>query len=265
MLFLIEKPFYWIVDYFFANLPQPLPQKERLKHCKIVSHRGEYNNKTVFENTNPAFDRVRDQGVWGIELDIRWTKDLQPVVSHDKDLQRLFHSNLDINRTTKAELKKDFPLIPSLTEVIQRYGKTLHLMVEIKKEDYPDPVYQNQVLKDLFSPLTPQNDFHFLSLYPEMFNLIDFVPTQTFLPIAELNVHTISKITIQKNYRGILGHYLLLTAALIEKHHDKKQEVGTGWIGSKNSLFRELNRGVKWLFSNNAVKLQLICNSLLQG
>jgi len=260
-----EKLFYWIIDSFFANLPQPLPQKERLRQCKIVSHRGEYDNKTVFENTIPAFDRVRDQGVWGTELDIRWTKDLQPVVFHDKDLRRLFRSNLDINRATKTELKKDFPLIPSLEEVIQRYGKTLHLMVEIKKEDYPDPVYQNQVLKDLFSPLTPQNDFHFLSLYPEMFNLIDFIPTQTFLSIAELNVHTISKMTIQKNYKGILSHYLLITDALIKKHHAEKQEVGTGWIGSKNSLFRELNREVKWLFSNNAVKLQLICNSLLQG
>jgi len=58
-----EKSFYWIVDYFFANLPHPLPQKGRLKHCKIVSHRGEYNNKTVFENTIPSFDRVRDQGI----------------------------------------------------------------------------------------------------------------------------------------------------------------------------------------------------------
>ena len=262
---LIEKPFNWIVDYFFANLPQPLPQKGRLKHCKIVSHRGEYNNKTVFENTIPAFDRVRDQGIWGIELDIRWTKDLQPVVFHDKDLRRLFHSSLEINRMAWAELKKDFPLIPSLTEVIQRYGKTLHLMVEIKKEDYPDPVYQNQVLKDLFSPLTPQSDFHFLSFNPEMFNLIDFVPTQTFLLIAKFNVRTISKMTIQKNYKGILSHYLLITDALIKKHHAEKQEVGTGWIGSKNSLFHELNRGVKWLFSNNAVKLQSICNSLLQG
>jgi len=58
---------------------------------------------------------------------------------------------------------------------------------------------------------------------------------------------------------------MLITDALIKKHHAEKQEIGTGWIGSKNSLFHELNRGVKWLFSNNATKLQLICNGLLQG
>ena len=86
---------------------------------------------------------------------------------------------------------------------------------------------------------------------------------QNGMYIAKFNVRTISKMTIQKNYKGILSHYLLITDALIKKHHAEKQEVGTGWIGSKNSLFHELNRGVKWLFSNNAVKLQLICNSLL--
>jgi hypothetical protein len=29
-------------------------------------------------------------------------------------------------------------------------------------------------------------------------------------------------------------------------------------------LFRELNRGVEWIFSNHAIKLQRICNSLLK-
>ena len=38
---------------------------------------------------------------------------------------------------------------------------------------------------------------------------------------------------------------MLITDALIKKHHAEKQEIGTGWIGSKNSLFHELNRGVK--------------------
>jgi len=41
------------------------------------------------------------------------------------------------------------------------------------------------------------------------------------------------------------------------------QSIGTGYICSKNCLIRELNRGVKWIFSNNAVELQGILNSLL--
>jgi len=260
----LEKQLLEAVDFFYTTWPQPFPGKERLKQCKIVSHRGEHDNKTVFENTIAAFERVRKAGVWGIEFDVRWTKDLQPVVFHDKTLQRVFKSDIQINKVTLAELKKRCNLIPSLSEVIQKYGKILHLMVEIKEEEYPDPVYQNNVLKDLFDPLTPQIDFHLISLRPEMFSLINFAPSSTFLPCARLNVKRLSRQALLKNYRGITGHYFLIIDTILKNHHKQNQCVGTGFIGSKNCLFRELNRGVNWIFSNNAVELQNICNSLLE-
>jgi glycerophosphoryl diester phosphodiesterase len=50
----------------------------------------------------------------------------------------------------------------------------------------------------------------------------------------------------------------------LKKHHALNQCTGTGYIRSKNSLFRELNRGVEWIFSNHAVKLQSIYNSMLK-
>ena len=259
----LEERLLQIVDFFYANLPQPIPASDLLKQCKIVSHRGEHDNRTIFENTIAAFDRVKNAGVWGIEFDVRWTKDLQPVVLHDNNLQRVFKSDIEVNKVTLAELKEHCNLIPSLSEVIQKYGKILHLMIEIKEEKYPDPVYQNNVLKDLFHPLTPQIDFHFISLRPEMFMLINFVPSSTFLPSARLNVKRLSNLALLKNYRGATGHYFLITDTILKKHHKQNQRVGTGYIGSKNCLFRELNRGIEWIFSNNAVELQNICNSLL--
>jgi len=261
----IEERLLQVVDFLYARLTQPIPDKEVLKCCKIVSHRGEHDNKTVFENTISAFDRVKKAGAWGIEFDIRWTKDLQPVVFHDTNLQRVFKSDIEVNKVTLAELKNYCHLIPSLSEVIQKYGKTLHLMVEIKEEEYPDPVYQNHVLKDLFDPLTPQVDFHFISLRPEMFRLVDFVPSSTFLPSARFNVKRLSNLALWKKYRGITGHYLLITDAILKKHYKQNQSIGTGYIGSKNCLSRELNRGIEWIFSNNAVVLQDICNSLLSA
>jgi len=261
----LEERLLEVVDFFYTRWPQPFPDKERLKQCKIVSHRGEYDNKTVFENTIAAFDRAREAGVWGIEFDIRWTKDLQPVVFHDRTLKRVFKSDIELNKVTLAELKEQHNLIPSLSEVIHKYGKTLHLMVEIKEEEYPDPVYQNNVLKNLFDPLTPQIDFHFISLRPEMFMLINFVPSSTFLPSARLNVNRLSHQALLNNYRGITGHYFLIIDTILKKHHQQNQRVGTGFIGSKNCLFRELNRKIEWIFSNNAVELQNICNSLLES
>jgi glycerophosphoryl diester phosphodiesterase len=259
----VEDRILQAVDLIYEKLPQPVPDANQLNQCKIISHRGEYDNRSVFENTVAAFDRVSDAAVWGIELDIRWTKDLIPVVFHDADLRRVFGSDIRINQMTLTELNMHSPLIPALSEVIQRYGKKLHLMVELKKEAYPDPAYQANVLKDLFRSLTPQDDFHFISLRPEMFMLIDFVASSTFIPSARLNVKQLSGQALANNFGGIAGHYVLITDTLLKKHHLQKQHVGTGYICSQNCLFRELNRGVEWIFTNHAVKLQSICNAFL--
>jgi glycerophosphoryl diester phosphodiesterase len=259
----LEERIFKVVDFVYEKMPQPVPDRKHLKQCKIISHRGEHDNRSIFENTIAAFDRVNKAGVWGIELDVRWTKDLMPVVFHDAGLQRVFGSDINIDQMTLTELNMHCRLIPALSEVIQKYGKKMHLMVEIKKEVYPNPEHQNNVLKDLFRCLTPQDDFHFISLRPEMFMLIDFVPSSTFVPSARFNVKQLSDLAITNNYRGIAGHYVLITDTLLKKHHLQKQCVGTGYICSQNCLFRELNRGVEWIFTNHALKLQSICDSLL--
>jgi glycerophosphoryl diester phosphodiesterase len=236
-----------------------------LRRCKIISHRGEHDNKTIFENTLEAFDKAEEAGVWGFECDLRWTRDLQPVIIHDPDLIRVFGRNVKVCDVSLAELKSACSQVPALGEVIQRYGRKLHIMLEIKEEVYPDPALQNEVLADLFSSLTPQQNFHLLTLRPKMFRVIDFVPKSTFLPIARLKFVKLSELARREEYRGITGHYFFITNGIIKAHHAQQQRVGTGYIGSRNCLFRELNRGVEWIFSNNAAELQTMVHDLLRS
>lgn len=258
----LENQFLCWADRICANIRQPSPTAQKLRNCKIISHRGAYDNRKVFENTLAAFDRIRDRKIWGIELDVRWTKDLYPVVFHDADLKRIFNTDLQLRQLRWKELNDRFPLVPSLETVIKRYGRRMHLMIEIKAEFYPDPAYQNKVLKSLLASLAPQIDFHFLSLTPYMFEYIDFVAPATFLPIAQSNVRQISRIAHQKCYGGILGHYYLLRNRCLAGHIRRNQKIGTGFIRSSNCLCRELNRGVEWLFSNHAIELQEMCNQM---
>jgi len=260
---LIENSFHFFVDLFFAGWSQPVPAMAKLRNCKIVSHRGEHDNRTVIENTMQAFDIAQKAGVWGIELDIRWTKDLYPVVFHDPDLSRLFHANRKISDLSRDELQQDFPMIPTLADVIQKYGKTLHLMVEIKEDVYPNPEYQNQVLKNHFSSLAPEKDFHILSLCPEMFSILTFVHKSAFLPVSEMNFIQLSKLAFKNHYCGISGHYLFLSNQLLKKHRNIGQKIGTGFVSSRNVLCRELNRGIDWIFSNHAVRLQNMLNEMI--
>ena len=259
----MEKALIRCIDFIFMLLPRQSPGPEKLKACKIVSHRGEHDNIGVYENTFAAFDRALAQGTWGIEFDVRWTRDLQPVVAHDPDLKRVFGIETTIAEVEFSELRSHCPAVPLLSEVVATYGKQMHFMVELKEEIYPDPGRQNAIFKDCFAPLSPRFDYHLMSLTPQMFDLITFVPPSTFIPIANLDMARFSNLASEKRYGGVAGHYLLLTDAILKKHRQKDQRVGTGYPGSKNCLFREVNRGVEWIFSNNAGELQEIVNRLL--
>ena len=261
----LESRLMQLCDSIFSIVPQKAPTLENLSKCKIISHRGQHDNITVYENTLSAFDHALEtEGIWGIELDFRWTKDLHPVVAHDPDLLRLFGSNLKISETTLAELKQYCPQVPTLEEVLLRYGGKLHLMVEAKEEHYPQPEKQNMILKDLFAPLKPREDFHLLSLDPEMLVLVKFVDTSAKIPVAVFNAKTLSKISLNEKYAGLGGHYLLLHKKIVKQHLDCGQKIGVGYPKSKNNLFREINRGVEWIFCNDAVEVSGILQTELK-
>jgi glycerophosphoryl diester phosphodiesterase len=258
----VEKLLIQGIDFIFMLLPRRSPGSQKLRACKIVSHRGEHDNTSVYENTFAAFDRAMAQGIWGIEFDVRWTRDLQPVVAHDPDLRRVFGIGTTIAEIKFDELRSLCPEVPLLIEVVEKYGKKIHFMIELKKENYPDPERQNDIFNACFSSLQPRTDYHLMSLSPQMFDLITFVPPSTFIPIAMLNMSKFSRLALEKNYRGVAGHYLLLTNAILKQHHQKGQLAGTGYPASKNCLFREVNRGVEWIFSNNAGELMATINKL---
>ena len=259
-----EKLFHRIVDDLYAWWPQPRPSSLQLRSAKIVSHRGEHLDGHVRENTLAAFDRAVESGVWGIEFDIRWTRDLRPVVCHDANLQRVFGISLEIGDTSLAELRTACPLVPTLEEVVQRYGRRVHLMAEIKEEVYPEPERQNRILREIFQALRPQTDFHVLSLSIRMFDVIDFVPKTVCMPVAQLNLSRLSRLAARERMAAVAGHYLFVTSETIRRHHALGQKVATGYIGSQNCLFREINRGVDWIFSNHGAAVQAILDDCLR-
>jgi glycerophosphoryl diester phosphodiesterase len=251
------------LDLVFEFLPRQVPDQKALAACKIISHRGEHDNIAIMENTLPAFDLAANAGVWGIECDIRWTKDLVPVISHDPSGERLFGRSDKISDLPYAELKQLLPLIPSLEELVERFGGKVHLMIEVKDEHYPDPEQQKANLKQILAGLTPGVDYHFLALDPILFQKVDFIPGEFLFPVAETNFSKLSHLSVEMNLGGLTGHFLLLGNDLKRRHELAGQKIGTGFISSRNCLFRELNRGIEWIFSNNAVKIQKIRNSYL--
>ena len=100
------------------------------------AHRGLYDNVEVPENSLTAFKLAVSKG-YGIELDIRLTKDGEVVVFHDDTLLRLCGKNIAVSSLTLAELKQyrlmqSKELIPSFQEVLEIVKGKVPLLVEYK-------------------------------------------------------------------------------------------------------------------------------------
>ena len=83
------------------------------------------------------------------------------------------------------------------------------------------------------------------------------------MPVSQVNIKHMSKASLEGIYGGFGGHFLLMTDEIKQRHESIGQNIATGFVASRNSLFRELNRGVDWVFSNHAVKLQKILEQYL--
>ena len=92
---------------------------------KIIAHRG-YHNSIFKENTYVAiFKALNDPKVYGIEIDIRLTKDKKIVIIHDKDISRTSNGTGIVENMTLKELqrynygtKNVYQTIPTLDKIL---------------------------------------------------------------------------------------------------------------------------------------------------
>ena len=264
ILHALEQVAQRLADIWFLLIPRRRPSRQSILDCKIVSHRGEHDNRQVKENTLAAFARVAEAGGWGIEFDVRWTRDLQPVVIHDSSTARVFGVELEVAAVDLRELQQRVPQIPTLQEVVTRFGGTTHLMVELKRDDLGAVADRAARLGEIFATLTAAEDYHFLALQIDLFELVEFAGDKACLPVAELNLGNFSHDALTRELGGVCGQYLLLNQDLIRQHHSQGQKLGTGFIASRFCFYRELNRGVDWIFTNHALNLLAIRQELLQ-
>ncbi len=233
-------------------IPQPDPSARDLKNIQIVAHRGCWNDKERLENTMAAFLASLRHDIWGIEFDIRWTQDNVPVIHHDTTTERVFGKDILINQISFKNLRSELAQIPTLQELINIMGTKKHFMIELKTTP---SVEQVEILSSLLKPLTPEVDFHFISLDLDRFIPLSQYSPKCFVSIARTNMHKIFKESLRRELGGVTGQYLLLTDSMTKQCHANGIKVGTGFPDSQNLFFRETNRQVDWVFTNQAALL----------
>lgn len=239
-----------LLNSYFAAIPRKKPKITDTCEVQLIAHRGAHNNQLgIFENTMEAFRLAKNAACWGIELDVHVSADHVLVVNHDPTLNRLWQQNVAIKDVTFSEIRSLAPQIPSLGEVIAEFGGHMHLFIELKA-----PLQDEAILVETLQHLSPARDYHLLALSPEIFKPLTQFPKKSLLlvPIHN-NVKSFCDLSIKNNYGGVMGSYLLLTNKRMQQLHEAHQALGVGFVNSKNSLWREINRGVKWIFTNQAV------------
>jgi glycerophosphoryl diester phosphodiesterase len=102
---------------------------------KVFAHRG-IARRSADENSLEAFRNAVAQGIDGIELDIRLTKDGKPVIVHDSNLRRIAGDNRKIEQITLNELRKitlrHGSCVPTLDEVTACVPAPITIDFEVK-------------------------------------------------------------------------------------------------------------------------------------
>jgi glycerophosphoryl diester phosphodiesterase len=238
-----------IADGYCSLIPRPKPLIQNVKNALLIAHRGaHYNSKGIFENTHKAFQLAQKAGCWGIEFDVHATADKVLIVNHDPTLKRLWKKNVAIADITFSALRELVPEVPTLAEVVAEYGKHMHLFIELKS-----PFEEHETLVEVLHGLIPSKDYHLMSLDAPVLRTLKQFPKHCLLPVAvHNNVKEFCNLSVKENYGGVMGHYALLTDKRIHQLKEAHQCFGVGFVNSRQSLSRELNRGLSWLFTNQA-------------
>ncbi len=102
------------------------------------AHRGLHDgNRLVAENSLPAFMAARDAG-YGIELDVRLSRDGVVMVFHDERLDRMTAERGAVDQCTAAELGSIELIagggpIATLSQVLELLDGTAPLLIEVKQ------------------------------------------------------------------------------------------------------------------------------------
>lgn len=253
---IIEKS----VNACFAAWPQTPPTSAQAAKTKLIAHRGAHDHRQgIIENTLAAFQRASRLGCYGSELDVHLTKDNVLVVHHDLNLQRLHHHKTAIKEVDLKSLKQLAPTIPTLPEVVQAVASQQVLFIELKT-----PILNETPLLAALDGLKAGKDYFLISLEATILAPLKGFPKHSQLLVAtQYNTKQFCQATVDQGYAGVMGHYLLLHQARIKQLHQASKRYGVGFVDSKNSLYREINRGIPWLFTNQAASVSRHLTALL--
>jgi glycerophosphoryl diester phosphodiesterase len=129
----------------------PLPAAEPVR---LIAHRGGIVDEQHVENSAASLTDAIAAGYWMIEVDVRRTKDGEPILQHDDNFRRFYHQPYRVDELTWDEVRR-FRGQPGNAEPLhfrdlcQLCQGKVRLMLDLKAYDWPPSFYEN--LADLLA------------------------------------------------------------------------------------------------------------------
>ena len=192
------------------------------------------------ENTLAAFDYALANGCDGFEFDVRYTRDRRSVLCHDPDLNQQ-----EVAATEYAGLERrcDYPLA-SLEDVLQRFGQTAYLDIELKV-----PGHEEAVVEALrTSP--PMRGYVVSSFLADV--LLRLHELDASVPLGYLYEHAedMARWTTLP-LAALIPRYSLVSQQLIDEVHAREMKLLTWTVNEAQDLLRLASWGVDGIISDD--------------
>lgn len=230
----------------------PRVKRHRAVEPVIVGHRGVCGHPDFQENTMRAFELAVSLG-GGIELDLQLTCDFVPVVSHDEDLTRIHNVEGVISELTLRQLRERAPLVPTLQEVFQAFGKGCpHYFIESKVYD-PEPRAARLIeeMKILIEEFSLRERVTLISLDARPLDQARIVfPELPKAYIFGVSPKEAVDYALVHQDTGVAGWYFSYPAHIREFLAERNLHEGVGHIDYRNTMTACSNRGFRFQFTN---------------
>jgi len=227
-------------------------------------HRG--SPTYITENTIPSFEKAIEQGVDGIEFDIRLTKDNKIVIFHDEDLKRLNGERRKIKNLTytqlqhlklkKTKTQNHESFIPLLNDVIPLLNKLKVINIEIKSEG----VFKgHKIIKPLLRFLEKNqidNKCIISSFNPLILWKIKIKRPQTvigFLYNRNAPFHALLNMELMIYCRpdNLHIHHTLLDSWIVRWAKNKRMKINSYTINDKKAYNKAKEQRIDGIFTDN--------------
>lgn len=215
----------------------------------LVAHRGA--SAEAPENTFASFDLALEQGVEHLEMDAHLTRGGVPVIIHDDTADRTTNGHGPVREKTLLELKRldaggwfaprfVGQQIPTLAEVLERYGRRAILHIELKGDDSE---VARQVVR-LVKAWGLLERVVFSSFVREhLAQVRELIPDQPLYYLAQDLAPGEMEEALRLGARAIAAPAAAITPELAEQTRERGLDVGAWGVRSEDDLRRVVEAG----------------------